>query len=136
MRDLVKDNNLNVKYNARVQSTQSTGVTLEDGSVVEAKAVLIAAGLKTRPLSDKERIIYESTFPNAQMYTYENAPIDCDAYASKHVFVFGNGNAATELSSFIIEEVRRCMFTWYRRQKPVLLNLTLLLPTLLPFLTS
>lgn len=39
------------------------------------------------------------------MYNYDDAPIDeCSAYTDKYVIIFGNGNAATELSTFIVEE--------------------------------
>jgi hypothetical protein len=39
------------------------------------------------------------------MYNYDDAPIDdCEAYTGKYVVIFGNGNAATELSTFIVEE--------------------------------
>ncbi|GMH50807.1 hypothetical protein TrLO_g5687 [Triparma laevis f. longispina] len=39
------------------------------------------------------------------MYNYDDAPIDeCSAYTDKYVVIFGNGNAATELSTFIVEE--------------------------------
>ena len=101
-----------------MERVQRMGVMLGDGSIVHGTTVLIATGLKPRSLKDQEKEIYTSTFPNAQIYTYEDAPVDCEAYSSKHVFVFGNGNAATEMSTFIIEECA-AMRTWVLGRRPV-----------------
>ncbi|GMH47095.1 hypothetical protein TrRE_jg3760, partial [Triparma retinervis] len=56
--------------------------------------------------------VYKYLFPNAAFFTYEDAPAnECEAYTGKHVVIIGNGNAATELSSFIINDCA-AMRTW------------------------
>ena len=86
----------------QVCSAPTRAVKLSSGLEVKAKAVVLATGLEPKPPTDLE--FTKHRFPNAQFYTYKNAPLSCDEYFQKHVLIFGNGNAGTELSSWIIAE--------------------------------
>ncbi|GMH66622.1 hypothetical protein TL16_g04475 [Triparma laevis f. inornata] len=112
LRDVVKNSGLNVKYNATLtgisDETESTfgsstrEVKLAEGEVLHTKTIVLATGLTPKPSNNLE--ITRRRFPNATFYNYKNAPLDCDAYFEKHVAIFGNGNAATELATHIIAE--------------------------------
>ncbi|GMI11715.1 hypothetical protein TrVE_jg8600 [Triparma verrucosa] len=93
--DVVSSNGLNALFNASVAG----------GKSFFARNTLLATGLESRQPSNKNGEDLKFRFPNAKFYNYDDAPIDnCEAYTGKYVVVFGNGNAATELSTFIVEE--------------------------------
>lgn len=117
MDQVVSENNLNVMFNTSakcISQPQREGqessshpyrsVQLSDGSTVFAKSTVLATGLAPRTPSPTKKIELERRFPNAKIFNYEDAPMDCDTYTGKYVVIFGNGNAATELSTFIVEE--------------------------------
>jgi len=127
LNDVVSQNSIKVRYHQEVQeisqrfsfaTSAGTGSPmvrehfLVDGSTVRSRTTLIASGLKLASVDSKELRVYNHLYPNARFYTYENAPVDdCKVYFGKHVIIVGNGNAANELSSFIINECAP-MRTW------------------------
>ncbi|GMH57927.1 hypothetical protein TrVE_jg11848 [Triparma verrucosa] len=114
LRDVVEGSGLNVKYNVSVAeigklrddslslSSATRSVMLSSGEVLQTKTIVLATGLVPKPPSDID--ITRKRFPNATFYSYEDAPMSCEAYFKKHVVVFGNGNAGTELASWIIAD--------------------------------
>ena len=132
LNDVVAHNSINVRYHQEVQeisqriSPNGSGASgggevrdhfLADGSSVRSKTTLVATGLKLKPVHKNELKVYKHLFPNAAFFTYEDAPAnECEAYTGKHIIIIGNGNAATELSSFIINECA-AMRTWVLGKK-------------------
>ncbi|GMH60968.1 hypothetical protein TL16_g03160 [Triparma laevis f. inornata] len=110
---------LNIVFETEVSQVTKNSVTLKkNGTVLEASAVILSTGMTPKPLSESESAIYNYTFPNADHYTYESAPLSCSVYESKHVFIYGSGNAANELSNHVIQNCA-AMRTWVLGRRPI-----------------
>lgn len=110
---------LNIVFEIEVSQVTKNSVTLKkNGTVLEASAVILSTGMTPKPLSESESAIYNYTFPNADHYTYESAPLSCSVYESKHVFIYGSGNAANELSNHVIQNCA-AMRTWVLGRRPI-----------------
>eukprot|EP00940_MAST-03C_sp_MAST-3C-sp2_P002766 g2766.t1 len=119
LEDTAQHHRLRVRYRSevvRVGARSSDGIRevhfiVGDNEMREsllARYVILATGLEERVAG-----------PDLEVnYTYGTAPMDCDTYRGRHVFVVGNGNSGMEMASYVIQNCA-AMRVWVLGHRPV-----------------